>query len=195
MEEKKIYTEAEIEELAERASQNAMEHFKHGLNCGECVLQGFLDLGISEYPPEIVGLVSGMGGGMGFTKHTCGAVNAGLVVISSKQGRKNPYAKETFAERVDELHHEGSGIYPRHGAYVKEFIKEYGTIECRDLCSITLLPAIPLLRFRLSAKRNAEKISVAPKFSICSRRITCTTLGIFFSSNGLRVAVTTKESS
>ena len=71
MEEKKIYTEAEIEELAERASQNAMEHFKHGLNCGECVLQGFLDLGISEYPPEIVGLVSGMGGGMGFTKHTC----------------------------------------------------------------------------------------------------------------------------
>lgn len=51
MEEKKIYTEAEIEELAERASQNAMEHFKHGLNCGECVLQGFLDLGISGNPP------------------------------------------------------------------------------------------------------------------------------------------------
>ena len=91
MEEKKIYTEAEIEELAERASQNAMEHFKHGLNCGECVLQGFLDLGISEYPPEIVGLVSGMGGGMGFTKHTFGAVNAGLVVIGSKiPMRKKP---------------------------------------------------------------------------------------------------------
>ena len=89
MEEKKIYTEEEIEQLAEKASQNAMEHFKHGLNCGECVLQGFLDLGISEYPPEIIALVSGMGGGMGFTKHTCGAVNAGMVVIGSKQGRKN----------------------------------------------------------------------------------------------------------
>ena len=134
MEEKKIYTEEEIEQLAEKASQNAMEHFKHGLNCGECVLQGFLDLGISEYPPEIIALVSGMGGGMGFTKHTCGAVNAGMVVIGSKQGRKNPYAKETFAERVDELHHEGTGIYPRHGDYVKKCITEYGTIECRDLC-------------------------------------------------------------
>ena len=118
MEEKKIYTEEEIEQLAEKASQNAMEHFKHGLNCGECVLQGFLDLSISEYPPEIIALVSGMGGGMGFTKHTCGAVNAGMVVIGSKQGRKNPYA----------------GIYPRHAVYVKDVIKEYGTIECRDLC-------------------------------------------------------------
>ena len=78
MEEKKIYTEEEIEQLAEKASQNAMEHFKHGLNCGECVLQGFLDLGISEYPPEIIALVSGMGGGMGFTKHTCGAVTASI---------------------------------------------------------------------------------------------------------------------
>ena len=134
MEEKKIYTEEEIEQLAEKASQNAMEHFKHGLNCGECVLQGFLDLGISEYPPEIIALVSGMGGGMGFTKHTCGAVNAGMVVIGSKQGRKNPYAKETFAERVDELHHDETGIYPRHAVYVKDVIKEYGTIECRDLC-------------------------------------------------------------
>ena len=69
-----------------------------------------------------------------FTKHTCGAVNAGMVVIGSKQGRKNPYAKETFEERVDELHHDETGIYPRHAVYVKDVIKEYGTIECRDLC-------------------------------------------------------------
>ena len=132
--EKKVYTEEEIEALAEKASQNAMEHFKHGLNCGECVLQGFLDLGISDYPKDIVALVSGMGGGMGFTHHTCGAVNAGLVVIGSEKGRKDPYAKPTFEERVDELHHPGTGIYPRHGAYVKDCIREYGTIECRDLC-------------------------------------------------------------
>ena len=42
MAEKKVYTEAEIEEIAEKASQTAMEHFKHGLNCGECVFQGYL---------------------------------------------------------------------------------------------------------------------------------------------------------
>ena len=61
-------------------------------------------------------------------------MNAGMVVIGSKQGRKNPYAKETFAERVDELHHDETGIYPRHAVYVKNVITEYGTIECRDLC-------------------------------------------------------------
>ena len=134
MKEKKVYTEAEIEALAQKAADNAMEHFKHGLNCGECVLQGSLNRGLSDYPKESVGMVSGMGGGMGFTHHTCGAGNAGLVVISSEKGRKNPYAKPTFEERVDELHHPGTGIYPRHGAYIKDCITEYGTIECRDLC-------------------------------------------------------------
>ena len=129
----KKYTEEEIEALAEQAAQNAMGHFRNGLNCGECVLQGFLDLGLSDYPKEIVGLVSGMGAGMGETGHTCGAVNAGMVVISSMHGRKNPYEKESFEERVDQLHHPETGIYPRHGAYVRAFMKEKGTIECRDL--------------------------------------------------------------
>ena len=74
MAEKKVYTEAEIEEISEKAAAAAMEHFKHGLNCGECVFQGYLEQKTTDYPPEVVGLVSGMGGGMGFTKHTCGAV-------------------------------------------------------------------------------------------------------------------------
>ena len=134
MAEKKVYTEAEIEEIAEKASQTAMEHFKRGLNCGECVFQGYLEQKTTDYPPEVVALVSGMGGGMGFTKHTCGAVNAGMCVIGSRHGRKNPFAKESFEERVDELHHEGTGVYPRHGEYIRKCIAEFGTIECRDLC-------------------------------------------------------------
>ncbi len=134
MAEKKVYTETEIEEIAEKASQTAMEHFKHGLNCGECVFQGYLEQKTTDYPPEVVALVSGMGGGMGFTKHTCGAVNAGMCVIGSRHGRKNPFAKESFEDRVDELHHEGTGVYPRHGEYIRKCIAEFGTIECRDLC-------------------------------------------------------------
>lgn len=134
MTEEKKYSPEEAEALAEQASKRAMEYFKEGLNCGECVFQGYLEQGLTDYPPEVVALVSGMGGGMGFTKHTCGAINAGLLVIGSRHGRKNPLAKATFAERVDELHHEGTGVYPRHGEYIKKCIAEWGTIECRDLC-------------------------------------------------------------
>ena len=132
--EKKVYSEAEIEELAEKAAKGAMEHFKHGLTCAECVFKGFLDLGLTDFPPEVVALSSGFGGGMGGTKHTCGAINGGMLAIATMQGRKNPYALPTFEERVEELHKEETGVYPRHGAYVKACITEWGTLDCRDLC-------------------------------------------------------------
>ena len=66
MSEKKKYTPEEIEALAEQAAQNAMNHFKHGLTCAECVFKGFLDLGLTDFPPEIVALSSGYGGGSGY---------------------------------------------------------------------------------------------------------------------------------
>ena len=136
MSERKKYSFEEVESLAEQAAQNAMNHFRYGLTCSECVLKGVLDLGISDLPEEIVALSSGFGGGMGETFHTCGAVNGGMMAIGSVIGRKNPYAKETFEERVDELHNTESGLYPIHGKYIKKIIKEKGTIECRDMSII-----------------------------------------------------------
>ena len=35
MSEKRQYTDEEIEALAEQASQNAMNHFKYGVSCGD----------------------------------------------------------------------------------------------------------------------------------------------------------------
>ena len=124
----------EVEQAAAKAEAAAMGYFKQGLNCGECVFQGYLDQKMTDLPPEVVALASGMGGGMGFTKHTCGAVNAGLLVIGSRHGRKNPLAKATFEERVEELHRPETGIYPRHDAYIRRCLAEWGTIDCRDLC-------------------------------------------------------------
>lgn len=152
MTEKKHWTEEERKALAEKAAANAGEHFRHGLNCSECVLKGFLDLGLSDYPPETVGLVSGMGGGIGGTGHLCGAVNAGLLVISSMHGRRDPYEKETFEERLDQLHHPETGIYPRHAAYLRAVVTELGSAECRDLC-------LPYPDFdSKDRKRNCKKI-------------------------------------
>jgi C_GCAxxG_C_C family probable redox protein len=150
--EKKHYTPEERAELAEKAAANAGEHFRHGLNCGECVLKGFLDLGLTDFPPEIVALASGMGGGMGGTGRMCGAVNAGMLVISSMHGRRNPYAKETMDERIEELHHPETGVYPRHAAYLRAVIREIGALDCRDLC-------LPYEDFESrDRKRNCKKI-------------------------------------
>ena len=134
MKPKRTYTPEEIDRYAGEAARNAMEHYRHGLNCAECVLQGFLDLGLSDYDPSIVGLVSGMGAGMGHTGHTCGAVNAGMVVVGSEKGRKDPYEAGTMEERVAQLNAPRTGIYARHGAYLRQCFQELGSIECRDLC-------------------------------------------------------------
>lgn len=135
-----------------KAAANAGEHFRHGLNCSECVLKGFLELGLTDYPPETVALVSGMGGGMGGTGHLCGAVNAGMLVISSMHGRRDPYAKVTMEERVDELHHPETGIYPRHAAYVRAVLGAIGSLDCRDLCAPYADHNSP------ERKRNCKKI-------------------------------------
>lgn len=150
--EKKHYTDEERAALAEQAAANAGEHFRCGLNCAECVLKAWLDLGLTNYPPEIVGLVSGMGAGMGATGHLCGAVNAGMLVIASRHGRPDPYAKPTMEERIEELHHPETGIYPRHEEYVRAVTAALGTMECRDLC-------LPYRDFASKErKRNCKKI-------------------------------------
>ena len=133
MSEKRKYTEEEIEALAEQAAKNAMNHFRYGVSCGECVFKGFLDLGLTDFPPEIIALASGFGGGMGCTRHTCGAVNGGMLAIGTMHGRRDPYALPTFEERVDELNRPETGVYARHGQFVRQVITEYGTIDCRDL--------------------------------------------------------------
>jgi len=124
----------EVQILMEGAGKNAAGHFKVGLTCSECVFQGWLDLGLTEYPSEVIALASGFGGGMGSTGHTCGAVIGGMMAIGTMKGRKNPFAFPTFEERKEELNKEDTGVYPRHGAFIRDVIKEWGTIECRDLC-------------------------------------------------------------
>lgn len=98
MSEKRQYTDEEIEALAEQASKNAMNHFKYGVSCGECTLKGFLDLGLTDFPAETVALASGFGAGMGASRHTCGAVNGGMLIIGTTHGRRDPYALPTFED-------------------------------------------------------------------------------------------------
>lgn len=152
MSEERTYNGMTVDEVAEKCAQLAGEYFKTGMTCSECVLKAWLDMGITDFPPEVVALCTGMGGGMGKTRHTCGAVNAGMMAISTMKGRKDPLKASTFEERVRELNEPETGIYDRHGQYVREIITEWGSIECRDMC-------FPFKEFEsVDRARNCKKI-------------------------------------
>lgn len=74
-----------IEELREIAKESAKNYYRLGLNCSECVFKSFLDLELTDYPKEVVGLSSGFGGGIGKTRNVCGAfLGAALSVAAIK---------------------------------------------------------------------------------------------------------------
>lgn len=122
-----------IDELVEECGKRAGDYFKVGLSCSECVFKAWVDLGLTEYPPEVVAFSSGFGGGFGATRHVCGAVCGGMLIVGSTKGRKDPLAHPTFEERVEELNREQTGVYACHAAYVRDVIREWGSLECRDL--------------------------------------------------------------
>lgn len=116
--------------LVEKVEQEAKECFKQGLNCSECVMTAMMNNFDMGLPKEVVKLATGFGGGMGHTKNTCGAITGAVMALSGIVGRENPMAKETMAERIQELQQD---IYPVVGKMVKEIEEEYGTLICSEL--------------------------------------------------------------
>lgn len=114
----------------EKTEADAKNYFRQGLNCSECVMTAMLDNFDTGLPREVVKLATGFGGGMGHTKNTCGAITGAVMALSAMVGRENPMAKETMAERVQELQQD---IYPVVGAMVKEMEEKYGTLICSEL--------------------------------------------------------------
>jgi C_GCAxxG_C_C family probable redox protein len=117
--------------IVEKTEQAAKEHFRHGLNCAECVVQGFLDTHDTGMPQEVLALTTGFGGGIGRTKNLCGAISGAVMALGLVKGRRNPLAKETAAERIGEL----GEIYPFYTEMVQELEAHYGTLICRELCA------------------------------------------------------------
>ena len=122
----------QINALQEQTEQAARNYFRQGLNCAECALKSFLDLGLTSFPPETVALASGLGGGIGHTKNTCGAVLGAALAIGTMRGRKDPLAKETLPERIAELN-APDGIYAVFRRFIEEVEEKYGTIQCSEL--------------------------------------------------------------
>jgi len=123
---------SKLDEYKEKVKNDARNYFREGLNCSECVFKSYLDLKITDFPPEVVALSSGFGGRIGMTKNTCGAILGAVLSVATIKGRKNPLLKETPEERIDELNNE-YGIYSIFNKLVNEFNDNYGTILCSEL--------------------------------------------------------------
>ncbi|NLW23812.1 MAG: C_GCAxxG_C_C family protein [Clostridia bacterium] len=116
--------------LADEAKRIAMNYFKEGLNCAECVLQAIIDVGlIKDFPKDIVALATGFGGGIGLSGNLCGALSGAVLAVSCIHGRKNPLAKENPKERILELDGE-RGVYRLFNNLPREFKEQFGDVNC-----------------------------------------------------------------
>lgn len=121
---------AENPSLVEETKAQAKAYFREGLNCAECVFLAFLDTHETNLPREVVELASGFGGGIGHTKHMCGAISGALLALGTQKGRPNPFQKESPRERSLELREE---VYPRFADLLNEVNEHYGTLLCAEL--------------------------------------------------------------
>ena len=114
---------------AERVEQYAIENYKHGLNCAECVLSALQREGALDIPKEAVGMGVGFGGGIGLSGLTCGALSAAVLANGLRYGRKDPYT--VLAE---ERGKEVAGKYYRryHAPCGAEISAPHGAWESRE---------------------------------------------------------------
>lgn len=99
----------------------AKELFLEGYNCAQSVVAAYADeMGMSV--DSALRLSSGIGGGLGGLRLTCGTVSAMALVLGAVQGYDD--AADLTAKRV---------LYARIQAMHARFIDEYQTENCREL--------------------------------------------------------------
>jgi C_GCAxxG_C_C family probable redox protein len=100
--------------------------FQSGSSCAQAVLSTYLPLlGISQSTAYKMG--AGLGGGIGGKQYICGALNAGVIVLSTK------YGNETV---VDSDQKEVSVRLARK--LVEEFEQKFGSAQCLEVIGFDL---------------------------------------------------------
>ena len=100
--------------------EDAAELFRNGWSCSQAVACAFAkDFGIDE--TAALKLSCGLGGGMGHTGNTCGAVTGALMVIGMKYGRTT----------LDDLASKEK-TYEMAQQFMKEFRRRNHSINCTE---------------------------------------------------------------
>jgi C_GCAxxG_C_C family probable redox protein len=122
---------SEERDLRTLASDYAIENYKNGLNCAECVYEALLRCGALKAPKETIAMTTGFGGGIGATGHTCGALSAAVMACGAVYGRPDPWSvpKE---HRGSELR---AKYYRRYNKMVNDFIEANTSATCKEICA------------------------------------------------------------
>ncbi len=104
-------------------AEMAVEKFKSGYNCAQSVLYSYAEA-LDIDTDLALRIANGFGGGMGRKQEVCGAVSGGILVLGLLYGRGEHDEKER-----------GEKTYAEVRNLIDEFIKERGTICCKELLS------------------------------------------------------------
>jgi C_GCAxxG_C_C family probable redox protein len=107
----------------------AIENYKSGLNCAECVFEALQRSGALPAPPETIAMCVGFGGGIGLSGYTCGALSGAVMALGAVHGRHDPKAVDP-AIRGDEI---ARKYYRRYNKLVRDFEQAMGGVLCRDI--------------------------------------------------------------
>lgn len=126
-------------------AQQARDLFLQGCNCAQAVFTAYAgEMGLSE--DEALRIASGMGGGMGGLRFTCGAVSAMALILGALQGYDDP--ADTVGKKQ---------LYARIQALHARFADEYQNSNCADL-----LKAAGIAAKAMPAERTPEYYKTRP---------------------------------
>ena len=106
----------EVETLAER-------YFHEGHNCAMAVLRAVAETLQVAHPRCVPAVALGMGGGIGHTDRTCGAVTGAIMALGLAVSR---FTEGPLIQKKEE-----AGTLA--AALLNRFLDEFGSVDCRPL--------------------------------------------------------------
>jgi C_GCAxxG_C_C family probable redox protein len=114
----------------------AAEFMRSGFNCAQSMVKAFLtDLEVEE--DVAARMAAPFGGGLGRCGNVCGALSGAAFVIGARFGNIHP-ADAAARERA----------YTAAGQLQERFLREHGSVICRDLTGVDMRNAEALQRAR-----------------------------------------------
>lgn len=108
------------EELIAEARKKAGNYYRSGYNCAEALFLTFREYVAPDLSEEMVKLVTPLGGGIGRSGCTCGALSGGVIILGALKGRTSSDQSRDEA-------------YDFAGEFHNRFKKEFGSTCCRVL--------------------------------------------------------------
>lgn len=94
---KKETEEIRYTDSQKKIAETARNYFIDGYHCSEAIIKTFNDAYRLRYSKKTIKMATGLGGGMGKAKCSCGCVTTGSIILSSIYGRYDLHMDDSMA--------------------------------------------------------------------------------------------------